>query len=120
MQARDELQPAFLQGNCGDVNPGDGTTSLGDPEKVSEAVYAALHHATNHSEYVNVDQLRVITEHIDLPLDIALLRQELETYEKDPASCTKGEWGDAAFARDWDDALQKWNTGKTTYSAPAA
>jgi len=118
MQGRDDLQPCFLQGNCGDVNPGDGATSLGDPEKVSEAVYAALHHATNHSDYVKVDELRVLTEQIDLPLDIGLLRSELETYEKDAAACTKGEWVDPPFAKDWHDALKKWNPRKTSYSAP--
>src|SRR5256885_1191651 len=118
MQARDELQPTFLQGNCGDVNPGDGATSLGDPEKVSEAVYAALHHATNHSEYVNVDQMRILSEQIDLPLDIARLRSEIETYEANPSACTKAEWVDAAFAKDWHEGARKWNPRKTTYPAP--
>src|SRR5258706_500505 len=118
MLARDELQPSFLQGNCGDVNPGEGTPWLGDPEKVSEAVYAALHHATNHSEYVSVDQMRIVTEQIDLPLDIARLRNEIETYEKDPSACTKGEWVDPPFAKDWHDELKKWNPRKMSYSAP--
>ena len=116
--ARDELQPAFLQGHCGDVNPGEGTPNLGDPEKVSDAVYAALHHATNHSEYVAVDQMRLVSEQIDLPLDIVRLRSEIETYEKDPSACTKGEWVDAAFAKDWHDDARKWNPRKTTYRAP--
>jgi hypothetical protein len=119
-EARDELQPAFLQGNCGDVNPGDGTPNLGDPEKVSDAVYAALHHATNHSEFIQVDQMRILTEKVDLPLDLARLRSEIAAYEKDPSTCTKGEWVDAAFAKDWHEDARKWDRRKTSYSAPLA
>jgi neutral ceramidase len=109
MQGRDDLQPAFLQGHCGDVNPGEGTPNLGD---------RALHHATNHSELVMVDQMRIITDKVELPLDIDRLQSELATYEKDPAACTKGEWVDAAFAKDWHDDIKKWSPRKKTYSAP--
>src|SRR3954468_22494325 len=116
--ARDEMPAVFLQGHCGDVNPGEGTPWLGDPEKVSEAVYAALHHATNHSEYVNVDEMRILSDQIELPLDIPRLQSEIETYEKDPSACTKGEWVDAAFAKDWHEDARKWNPRKTTYRAP--
>ena len=118
MQARDDLQPGFLQGHCGDVNPGEGTPNLGDPEKVSEAVYRALHHATNHSELIMVDQMRIIADKIELPLDIGRLQSELATYEKDPAACTRGEWVDAPFAKDWHEDLKKWSPRKKTYSAP--
>lgn len=117
-KGRDDLEPAFLQGNCGDVNPGEGSPWLGDPEKVSDAVYAALHYATNHSEYINVDQMRVVSEEIDLPLDIGRLRKEIETYEKDRAACTKGEWVDAGFAKDWYQDAKKWSPRKTSYAAP--
>jgi len=116
--ARDELRPAFLQGHCGDVNPGSGAPYLGDPEKVAEAVYTALHHATNHSELVIVDQMRVATAQVELPFDLDRLRAQIETYEKDPAACTKGEWVDAAFAKDWHEAAKKWDKQKTTYGAP--
>ena len=118
MQARDELRSVFLQGHCGDVNPGDGNPNRGDPEKVSEAVYRAVHHATNHSELVMVDQMKIVSEQIEMPLDIARLESELATYEKDPAACIKGEWVDAPFAKDWHEDLKKWNRRKTTYSAP--
>jgi neutral ceramidase len=117
---RDELQPSFLQGHCGDVNPGEGTPWLGDPEKVSDAVYAALHHATNHSEYVKVDEIRIESAQIPMPLDLQLLQRELETYEKDPAACNKGEWVDADFARNWHASMKKWSSRKTNYSAPLA
>src|ERR1051326_1037468 len=116
MQARDDLAPAFLQGHCGDVNPGDGATSLGDPEKVSEVVYAALHHATNHSEYVEVNDLRMLTREIKVPLDTNGLKTQIERYRRDPAACTSGEWVDAGFARAWFDSAVKWKLNHKSYA----
>ena len=116
MAARDDLQPAFLQGHCGDVNPGDGSTSLGDPEKVSEAVYAALHHATNHSEYVEVDEVRMVTREIRVPLDIERLKNQIERYRRDPSSCTSGEWVDAGFAKAWFESAVKWKASRKEYA----
>jgi len=110
---RDGLSPSFLQGHCGDVNPGDGNPSLGDPEKVSEAVYTALHHANNHSALVQVDSIRMVSQEIEMPLDITLLQDELARYRKDPAQCTKGEWVDASFAKDWFGSLSKWKPSRT-------
>ena len=118
MKARDGLSPSFLQGHCGDVNPGDGNPSLGDPEKVSEAIYSALHHATNHSESVKVDDIRVISREIEIPLDIALLQDELARYRKEPEKCNQGEWVDAGFAKDWFESASKWDVIKTSYRAP--
>ena len=118
MQARDELTPTFLQGHCGDVNPGDGATSLGDPEKVSEAVYAGLHHATNHSEWVEVNEIRMATREIKVPLDLERQKNQLERYRRDPAGCTKGEWVDAPFARSWFESASKWKASRTTYATP--
>ena len=118
MQARDGLAPAFLQGHCGDVNPGDGDPWLGDPEKVSEAVYAALHHATNHSEHVRSDAFQVVTQDVKLPFDIALLKEQLARYEKDPASCNKGEWVDAGFSKAWFESASKWKSSRGSLAAP--
>ena len=118
MKARDGLTPSFLQGHCGDVNPGNGETSLGDPEKVSEAIYSALHHATNHSSYVQPTELRSLRSEASLPLDIDLLKDQLQRYRTDPSKCTRGEWVDAGFAEDWFADLSKWNLRKTAYSAP--
>jgi hypothetical protein len=118
MEARDDLRPAFLQGHCGDVNPGDGATSLGDPEIVSEAVYAALHHAANHSEFVEVSEIRSVNREIKIPLDLARLQQQIERYRQDPATCNKGEWVDAPFAKAWFESAVKWKAGHTSYSAP--
>jgi neutral/alkaline ceramidase-like enzyme len=118
MKAWDDLSPAFLQGDCGDVNPGPGNPSLGDPEKVSDAVYAALHHATNHSSLVEVDAIRTATTAIKLPLNIARLKDQLERYRKDPSQCTKGEWVDAGFAKDWFDSASKWKTSQDQLRTP--
>src|SRR5262249_28073731 len=114
----DGLAPAFLQGHCGDVNPGDGATSLGDPEKVSEAVWAALHHATNHSALVPVDSIRVVTQEFQVPLDVTRLQDQLDRYRKDPAGCTKGEWVDEGFAKAWFASASKWKMSRTTYATP--
>lgn len=118
MQARDGLAPVFMQGHCGDVNPGDGKPWLGDPDRVSEAVYTALHHATNHSDHVQADEIRSITKDVKLPFDMVRLAEQLFRYQKDPASCEKGEWVDAGFARAWFESASKWKAGRTSLSAP--
>jgi hypothetical protein len=117
-EARDGLAPAFLQGHCGDVNPGDGATSLGDPEKVSEAVWAALHHATNHSALVPLNSIRIVTGEFKVPLDIVRLQDQLDRYRKDPAACTKGEWVDEGFAKAWFASAAKWKASRTSYATP--
>jgi neutral/alkaline ceramidase-like enzyme len=118
MNAWDDLSPAFLQGHCGDVNPGPGNPSLGDPEKVSDAVYAALHHATNHSALVEVDAMRLAMTEMKMPLNIARLKDQLEQYRKDPSQCTKGEWVDAGFAKDWFASASKWKTNRDQLNTP--
>ncbi|HTD87023.1 MAG TPA: neutral/alkaline non-lysosomal ceramidase N-terminal domain-containing protein [Candidatus Binatia bacterium] len=116
MEARDNLIPAYLQGHCGDVNPGE--SGRGDAEKVSEAVYAALHHAVGHSEHVPFERIQVATKTHELEFDMELFKRELEDYRKDPPACTKGEWVDAGFAKAWFEHASKWNLRTRTYSAP--
>lgn len=118
--ARDDLSPVFMQGHCGDVNPGPGKPWLGEPEQVSEAVYAALHHATEHSQRVKADTFRVTGGKVDLPLNLPLLKEQLAAYEADPAQCTKGEWVDAGFAAAWHISATQWKDGRTVYTAPLA
>jgi neutral ceramidase len=120
IKARDNLAPVFLEGHCGDVNPGDGKPWLGDPEKVSEAIYEALHHATNHSRIVPVEEIRISTGEVTVPYEMALLRDQLARYEKDPAACTKGEWVSERFARAWFESASKWDFEKTGYSMPVS
>ena len=116
MEARDNLIPAYLQGHCGDVNP--GASGRGDAEKVSEAVYAALHHAVGHSEHVPFERIQLTSKTHEIDFNMELFKRELEQYRKDPAACAKGEWVDAGFAKAWFEQASKWNLRTKTYSAP--
>ncbi len=118
MKERDGLSCGFLQGHVGDVNPGEGTPWTGDAEKVAEAVWSALHHAMNHSSHVPVNELRLVNGTAQLPLDLALLHEELTQYRQDPSKCTSGTWVDAGFAKDWFDSLSKWQPRRTHLTAP--
>lgn len=118
VKKRDGLVPAFLQGHCGDVNPGGGEPWLGKPEDVSEAIYKALHHAQNHANMVKVENIKLVNTNVEIPLDIALLKDQLSLYREALSECTKGEWVDAGFAKDWFQSLSKWDFNKTSYVAP--
>lgn len=106
----------FLQGHIGDVNPGDGTPWIGDPEETTGAVLSGLHHALGQGRLVPVKDIRVQTERVELPLNIALLQEWIETYRKDPAACKDGLWVDARFAEDWARAAEKLDLSRTTLS----
>ena len=114
MEARDNLSAAFLQGHCGDVNSGE--SGRGDAEKVSEAVYAALHHAVEHSQHVPFEHIQFASKNHEFELDLDRFGQQLEHYRKDPSACTKGEWVDAGFAKEWFEHASKWNMRQKTYS----
>jgi len=116
--ARDGLNPAYLQGHAGDVNPGSGKTFQGEAESVSEAVYNALHHAINHSVRVNCNQMQMVHSETKVPFDLAELKEELKVYQTEPAKCTKGEWVDAGFARDWFEHAVKWKLKKGSVDTP--
>jgi hypothetical protein len=116
MEGRDGLIPAYLQGHCGDVNPGE--SGRGDSEKVSEAVYTALHHAVGHSQHVAFERVQFASKTHELEFDLDLFKRQLDRYRKDPSACTKGEWVDAGFAKAWFEAASKWNLRKKTYAAP--
>jgi len=118
LKARDELEPAYLQGHAGDVNPGSGKPFLGEPEKVSEAVYTALHHAIDHSTLVRFKDIRLTTSEVKVPLDTVALKDQLDTYRQDPSKCVQGEWVDAGFARSWFESAAKWNLKQGSLSTP--
>src|SRR5436190_18771306 len=82
LKLRDGLDPSYLQGHAGDVNPGPGKSFVGDPEQVSEAVYTALHHAINHSVRVDCNAIRLVHSEAKVPLDTAELKEQLDTYRK--------------------------------------
>lgn len=99
---RDEkLEPSFLQGHCGDVNPGDGSDWRGEAEQTVRAIYPALQQAIHSAAPVRVDRLDSLRESFQVPLDITLMRSWLEQYRKEPDKCVKGPWVDAGFAEDW-------------------
>lgn len=105
--------PGFLQGHIGDVNPGDGKVWLGNPEEVSENIYKVLHHATNHSELIPVKKISARTFDAVIPCDMKIVRQQVATYEREPENCTKGEWVDAGFAKDWYESARRWKNRNT-------
>lgn len=115
---QNKLTPSFLQGHCGDVNPGSGKPWLGQPEKVADAIHRGLQQALDQAQPVRIDAMRVGNAQVDLPLDIALLEGQLERYRKDPSQCTRGEWVDAEFAADWAQAAAKWDPAHRTLAVP--
>ncbi len=111
------LDPAFLQGHCGDVNPGTGKPWLGVPEKVADAVHAGLSRAIDQSQRIDVAGPVMKTAQIELPLNIARFGEQIERYRKDPSQCTGGEWVDSRFAADWARGAENWNLEQTSLPA---
>lgn len=102
VQNNEKLSAAFLQGHCGDVNPGDGIKSwLGEPGQTTGAVYSALQQALRSATRVKVARLRSQARPFALPLDLGRRKEWLTTYQNDPAKCTGGPWVDADFAKAW-------------------
>jgi neutral ceramidase len=118
LKKTDGVSPSLLQGHCGDVNPGSGTPWLGDPRQTSDAVAAALRKAVGSARPVKVDEIRQVTGEFAVPLDLGKHREQLERYRSDPASCTKGEWVDAEFARQWAEVASRWDLGTSTHGTP--
>jgi neutral/alkaline ceramidase-like enzyme len=112
------LAPSFLPGHTGDVNPGDGTPWIGDPDKTTQAVSTALLAAVKSARPVKVDVVRQARVEWEVPLDVEGLREELELYRGDPSQCEKGEWVDAGFAKAWFDDMSTWDRARTVYRAP--
>ena len=109
-----------MQGHCADVNPGPGKPWLGEPEKVADAVYQALHHAFGHARLVQVDRIGFVHKELSIPLDIDRFRTLLAQYRKAPAECAKGEWVDARFAEDWAKSAEKWDMSRSTLKIPVS
>jgi neutral ceramidase len=118
LQASDGMSPSFLQGHCGDVNPGAGNPWLGDPKATSEAIASALRRAIQSARAVPMDTVRQVTGTFDVPLDLEKERELLEKYRTDPAACVKGEWVDAGFSKEWSEIASKWDPSRTSYATP--
>jgi hypothetical protein len=97
----EKLGPSFLQGHCGDVNPGNGVDWRGEANQTTQAIYPALRQAIAAAKPIRADRLRSVREDFPIPFDIATLKAWLERYGKDPKQCTGAEWVDAGFAEDW-------------------
>jgi neutral ceramidase len=118
LEAEEKLAPSFLQGHCGDVNPGDGNPWIGDPQKTSQAVYTALRQALQAAQRVPVDAMRLAASEFAAPLDLARFEDELARYRREPGACTGGEWVDAGFAQDWAVWAATWDRQRTTQATP--
>ena len=118
VRSRNNLVPSLLQGHCGDVNPGGGKPWLGVPEKVADAIYAALNQALDQAQPVKIDGLRMRNAEVQVPLDIDLFKARLDRYREDPAKCTRGSYVDARFAADWAEGASKWDFNQTTLPTP--
>jgi len=97
----EKLEPSFLQGHIGDVNPGDGSDWRGEIKQTVAAIYPALCKAIRSASPVKIDTLKTARRDFLVPLDIPLFKDWLACYAKDPAKCTSAEWVDAGFAADW-------------------
>ena len=118
-RTENKLVPSFLQGHCGDVNPGPGKPSwLGVPEEVAEAVHTGLKQALDEAKPIKVDALRIESAEVRVPLDVPLFMARLEQYRKDPSKCNSGSYVDARFAADWAASAAKWDPNRTTLSLP--
>jgi neutral ceramidase len=101
LQENHQLQPSFLQGHAGDVNPGDGDPWRGDIDKTTRGVYEALCRALDQTRPVLEDSLQVRTGPCHVPYDLECFRAWLAAYREDPSQCESGPWVDAGFAADW-------------------
>ncbi|MGC8639444.1 MAG: neutral/alkaline non-lysosomal ceramidase N-terminal domain-containing protein [Isosphaeraceae bacterium] len=97
----EKLEPSFLQGHCGDVNPGDGSDWRGQADQTVGAIYPALQQAINSATPIRVNRLDTLRTTFRVPFDIALMQRWLEQYRREPAKCVRGPWVDAGFAADW-------------------
>jgi hypothetical protein len=97
----EKLEPSFLQGHIGDVNPGDGRDWRGEIKQSVQAIYPAVKQAIQAAKPVKIENLKTARQEFLLPLDIALLKDWLAQYQNDPGKCARGEWVDAGFAADW-------------------
>lgn len=118
VRQKHRIAPSYLQGHCGDVNAGDASHWIGSAEKTAEPVAAAIAGAIDTARRVKVDNLRVQTQPLLLPLDMELFGQWLAAYRKDPSKCNDGPWVDAGFAKDWFQSSVKRDITQTHTSVP--
>ena len=113
-----QVVPSFLYGHAGDVNPGDGTIWIGEPEPTATAIHAALCRALDQSQRVDIDAIRCESVDFKLPLDIERFEQWLAQYRRNPEECNRGHWRSAEFAEAWFRIASQYDTSQTQLSVP--
>ncbi len=113
-----KTSPVFLQGHCGDVNPGNGKPWLGEPDKVAAEVSAAIGRALDAAVAVPVNNIRHVAAQCELSLGLQRFKAQLDQYRTNPSTCTKGEWVDAGFAADWFKSANRWDLNRGKLTAP--
>ncbi len=114
------VTPGYLQGHAGDVNPGDGKIWIGKAEPTAAAITKGIDQAIAACQRVAVPELRTVTEQFEVPLDIELLKQQLQQYRENPEQCNRGEWVDARFAKSWFEAAENWSLEKKSHATPVS
>lgn len=112
------FEASFLQGHCGDVNPGDGDPWRGDLNETVQGVYPALKQAIDTARPIPIDAVRSVRREVAVPFDLALFRDWLARYAKNPGQCASGEWVDAGFAADWYRANTQRDLPGATWAVP--
>lgn len=97
----EKLEASFLQGHCGDVNPGNGKDWRGEIRQTVGAIYPSLKQAIAAASPVKVDALRSLREEVRIPYDMELFKSWLAQYRNDPSKRNGPAWVDAGFAEDW-------------------
>lgn len=100
-RSKQGVDPVFLQGHIGDVNPGDGTKWIGEAEPTARAISKGLDAAIDSARDTEVDRLESTRQPLDLALDLDIHRTWIAAYRDNPAACSNGPWVDAGFAADW-------------------
>ncbi len=115
---RYKTAPSFLQGHCGDVNPGPGSPWIGLPDDSSKPVFEALARALDARKPIQVDGIRSTTAEHPMALDVARFQGWMKAYEDAPEKCTSGEWVDPPFTQAWYELAKKKDPAQTTYPVP--
>ena len=115
-----KIAPSFLQGHCGDVNPGPGEPWIGKPDDSSKPVFDALVRALDSRKPIEVDTLRSQATHHPMSLDLDRFKSWMKEYEETPEKCKSGAWVDPPFAKAWYDLAKKKDPEQNTYPVPIA
>jgi hypothetical protein len=112
--------PCFLQGHCGDVNPGDGKTFLGDPRDVSARIAEAIDKALSGARKVEVAELTIRSALFDFNLDLDRFNRDCAAFDSNPEKTISqpGWFKNLAFAKDWRAWAKTWDPKQTAYAAP--